>query len=339
MKGNQGITRPTLVLVIPCYNEEEVLPETINRLTLILDDLIVYDNIAPNSKILFVDDGSRDKSWHIIETANSSNGYVHGLKLTRNAGHQNALLAGLRYAKDFSDCVISIDADLQDDLLVIPKFIDEFNNGNDIVYGVRKGRSTDTLFKRTTAQSFYKLMNFMGVNIIYNHADYRLMSKRVLEHLGEFKEVNLFLRGLIPLIGFKSAKVHYDRNERFAGESKYPLKKMLAFAFDGITSFSVTPIRFISGIGFIMFLFSLFMAVYIVINKFLGNTTSGWSSLMISIWFIGGIQLVALGFIGEYIGKIYKEVKARPKYFIEKTTLNSKDQEPHETNGLVSTIQ
>ncbi|AIQ71278.1 glycosyltransferase family 2 protein [Paenibacillus graminis] len=333
----KSVTPITLALVIPCFNEEDVLPETIKRLTLILDELVKYKNIHSDSKIIFVDDGSRDKTWGIIEEANIFNKYVQGLKLARNAGHQNALLAGLNYAKDFSDCVISIDADLQDDLAVIPKFIEEFNNGNDIVYGVRRGRSTDTFFKRTTAQGFYKLMNSMGVNIIYNHADYRLMSKRVLEHLGEFKEVNLFLRGLIPLIGYKSTEVYYDRNERFAGESKYPLKKMLAFAFDGITSFSVTPIRLISAIGFLMFLFSFFMAIYILINKFLGHTSSGWSSLMISIWFIGGIQLVALGFIGEYIGKIYREVKARPKYFIEKSTLNLPDQRNKEIKELVGT--
>lgn len=337
MERNQSITPPSLALVIPCYNEEEVLPETIKRLTVILEDLVANNAIACDSKIIFVDDGSRDKTWGIIEHANYSNQYVQGLKLARNAGHQNALLAGLIYAKDFSDCVISIDADLQDDLAVLPKFIDAYKNGYEIVYGVRKDRSSDTLFKRATAQGFYKLMNSMGVNIIYNHADYRLMSKRVLEHLSEFKEVNLFLRGLIPLIGYKYTEVHYERNERFAGESKYPLKKMLAFAFDGVTSFSVTPIRLISGIGFLMFLFSFFMGIYIIINKTLGNTTSGWSSLMISIWFIGGIQLVALGFIGEYIGKIYREVKARPKYFIEKSTLQLKEQRTLESHELVST--
>lgn len=337
LESNQSTAQPCLALVIPCYNEEDVLPETIKRLKVIIDDLITNKSIAHNSKIIFVDDGSRDKTWDIIEHANCSNPYVQGLKLARNAGHQNALLAGLIYAKDFSDCVISIDADLQDDLSILPEFIDAFKNGYDIVYGVRRDRSTDTLFKRATAQGFYKLMNSMGVNIVYNHADYRLMSKRALVHLSEFREVNLFLRGLVPLIGYKSTEVYYDRSERFAGESKYPLKKMLAFAFDGITSFSVTPIRLISGIGFLMFLFSLFMAVYIVINKFLGNTTSGWSSLMISIWFIGGIQLVALGFIGEYIGKIYREVKARPKYFIEKTTLQLRVQKKLEPKELIST--
>ncbi|MBT2290230.1 glycosyltransferase family 2 protein [Paenibacillus albidus] len=311
---------PKLILVIPCYNEEDVLPETIKRLIIIVENLIEANKISINSKILFVDDGSRDSTWKIIETANKSNTLIQGLKLAKNAGHQNALLAGLLYAKDYSDCVISVDADLQDDLGVIEEFIENFKMGYDVVYGVRKSRSTDTFFKRSTAQSFYRLMKSMGVNLIYNHADYRLMSKRVLDHLGEYKEVNLFLRGLIPLIGFKTTEVYYDRNERFAGESKYPLKKMLAFAFDGITSFSVTPIRLISAVGFLMFIFSFVIAVYIIINKLLGTTTSGWSSLMISIWFIGGIQLVALGLIGEYIGKIYKEVKGRPKYIIEKNT-------------------
>ncbi len=321
--NSNTITEPTIALVIPCYNEEAVLPETIKRLTIILEDLVYNHKISSNSKILFIDDGSRDNTWGIIENNNKYNKYVHGLKLSKNAGHQNALLAGLNHAKTFSDCVISIDADLQDDLNAIYEFINKYKEGYDVVYGVRKSRSTDTFFKRSTAQGFYKLMNSMGVNVIYNHADYRLMSSKVLEHLAEFKEVNLFLRGLIPLIGYKSTEVYYDRNERFAGESKYPLKKMLAFAFDGITSFSVSPIRLITGIGFSMFMFSILMAVYILFNKFTGHTSSGWSSLMISIWFIGGIQLVALGLIGEYIGKIYKEVKARPKYIIEKNTILS----------------
>lgn len=330
---------PILALVIPCYNEEEVLPETIKRLTTTFDDLIEKNKIAYESKMLFVDDGSRDRTWEIIEENNKTNTFVHGLKLAKNAGHQNALLAGLNHAKEFSDCIISVDADLQDDLNVIEEFIEKFKHGYDVVYGVRKSRATDTFFKRSTAQGFYRLMNSMGVNVVYNHADYRLMSKRVLHHLSEFREVNLFLRGLIPLIGFKSTEVYYDRNERFAGESKYPLKKMLAFAFDGITSFSVTPIRLISGIGFLMFLFSFVIAIYILVNKFIGNTTSGWSSLMISIWFIGGLQLVALGLIGEYIGKIYKEVKARPKYIIEKNTVHlSQKNKQTEARELVGTL-
>ncbi len=338
MNSHYNVKEPTVTLVIPCYNEEEVLPETIKRLTAILDTLISEDVISPKSKILFVDDGSRDNTWNIIENNNKCNKYVHGLKLAKNAGHQNALLAGLTTSIESSDCVISIDADLQDDLNVIFEFINKYKEGYDVVYGVRKSRATDTLFKRSTAQGFYKLMSSMGVNIIFNHADYRLMSKRVLQNLAEFKEVNLFLRGLIPLIGFKSTEVYYDRSERFAGESKYPLKKMLAFAFDGITSFSVKPIRLITAIGFLMFLFSIIIAVYIVVSKISGYTTSGWSSLMISIWFIGGIQLVALGLIGEYIGKIYREVKARPKYIIEKITFQSTVNNAIETKELATSV-
>ncbi|WP_445935364.1 glycosyltransferase family 2 protein [Paenibacillus sp. FSL L8-0463] len=330
------IISPNLTLVIPCYNEEAVLPETIRQLTLILNNLIQINKISQNSKILFIDDGSRDSTWELIESHNKVNKYVHGLKLAKNAGHQNALLAGLISAKDYSDIIISIDADLQDDLNVIHEFINKYKEGYDVVYGVRKSRSTDTFFKRSTAQGFYRLMNTMGVNLVFNHADYRLMSKRAVQHLSEFKEVNLFLRGLVPLIGFRSTEVYYDRNERFAGESKYPLKKMLAFAFDGITSFSVTPIRLITGLGFIISLFSILVAIYILISKFSGSTTSGWSSLMISIWFIGGVQLVALGLIGEYIGKIYKEVKARPKYIIEKLTLEVKDSNQNESKELAS---
>ncbi|WP_052646778.1 glycosyltransferase family 2 protein [Paenibacillus terrae] len=316
------ISNPVLTLVIPCFNEEEVLPETISRLTVILEELVECQLISKHSKMLFVDDGSRDKTWEIIASYNQNNPFVSGLKLAKNAGHQNALLSGLMEAKETSDCVISVDADLQDDLNAIREFIIKFNEGYDIVYGVRESRSTDTFFKRSTAQGFYRVMSKMGVNIVYNHADYRLMSKRVLQELSNFKEVNLFLRGLVPLIGYKSTEVYYDRHERFAGESKYPLKKMLAFAFDGITSFSITPIRLISAVGFSMFGISLLITVYTIISKLLGTTVWGWSSLMLSIWFIGGLQLVALGLIGEYIGKIYKEVKQRPKYIIE-TILDS----------------
>ncbi|MCV9949751.1 glycosyltransferase family 2 protein [Paenibacillus sp. BT-177] len=324
------ISNPVLTLVIPCYNEEEVLPETISRLTVILEELAESELISKHSKMLFVDDGSRDQTWDIIASYNLKNPFVSGLKLAKNAGHQNALLSGLMEAKETSDCVISVDADLQDDLNAIREFIIKFKEGYDIVYGVRKSRTTDTFFKRSTAQGFYRVMSKMGVNIVYNHADYRLMSKRVLQELSNFKEVNLFLRGLVPLIGYKSTEVYYDRHERFAGESKYPLKKMLAFAFDGITSFSVTPIRLISAVGFGMFGISLLIAAYTLISKFLGTTVWGWSSLMLSIWFIGGLQLVALGLIGEYIGKIYKEVKQRPKYIIEtildsQSTLNTEN--------------
>ncbi|MEV2696016.1 glycosyltransferase family 2 protein [Paenibacillus larvae] len=309
---------PTLCIVVPCYNEEEVLNETIKRLNGVLNDLEREGLVSSDSHVLFVDDGSKDRTWPIIEEANLQAPHLHGLKLAKNVGHQNALFAGLMTAKEKADCVISIDADLQDDLNVIRDFVLRFRDGYDIVYGVRQSRETDTWFKRNTALGFYRFMSWMGVKIVYNHADFRLMSKRALDHLEKFKEVNLFLRGLVPMIGFKSTEVYYDRHERFAGESKYPLKKMLAFAFDGITSLSVTPIRFVTVLGFILFLVSLIAGGFTIGQKLLGNTVSGWASLMVSVWFIGGMQLVALGLIGEYIGKIYKEVKRRPLYNIEK---------------------
>ena len=280
--------------------------------------MIFNNDISSNSKIIFVDDGSKDTTWNIIEDLNVNDDIFLGLKLSKNKGHQNALLAGLMYAKEHADMVISLDADLQDDINVIDKFVKEYYNGNDIVYGVRSKRERDTFFKRFTAESFYKFMKILGVNIIFNHADYRLMSKRALGGLSRFKEVNLFLRGIIPLIGFKSSIVLYERNERFAGESKYPLKKMLSFAFDGITSFSVKPIRMITAIGSIIFVISALFFIYSLSMKFLGKTIVGWTSIVCSIWMIGGIQLLCLGVIGEYIGKIYNEVKARPKYIIEK---------------------
>jgi len=312
---------PILSIVVPCYNEEEVLPETVHQLSLVLSGLIQDKLVSADSNILFVDDGSRDKTWELIERFHQSNPYVTGLKLARNAGHQAALLAGLMQAKAYADCVVSIDADLQDDVDAIREFVVKFHEGYDIVYGVRQSRQTDTAFKRMTAQGFYKLMTRMGVKIHYNHADFRLMSRRTLEEMEKFQEVNLFLRGIVPLLGFPSTKVYYDRKERFAGESKYPLKKMLAFAFDGITSFSVTPIRFVTLMGFILFALSLVAALYALIGKLLGATVTGWTSLIVSVWFIGGVQLLALGLIGEYIGKIYKEVKRRPLYVIEKEVL------------------
>jgi polyisoprenyl-phosphate glycosyltransferase len=308
---------PVLTIVVPCYNEQEVLPDTICALQQLLRELIQEMLVSQHSKILFVDDGSKDQTWEIIYKEGLKNELVRGLKLAKNVGHQNALLAGLFTAKEISDCVISIDADLQDDILVIREFIKKFHQGYEIVYGVRKGRETDTFFKRSTAQGFYKLMKKMGVDLVYNHADFRLMSKRSIEELENFKEVNLFLRGIIPLLGFGSAVVYYDRKERQAGESKYPLKKMLAFAFDGITSFSVSPIRFVLIIGFVSFFMSLLFGGYFLSLKFLGNTETGWTSLITSIWLIGGLQLIAIGLIGEYVGKIYKETKQRPKYTIE----------------------
>lgn len=307
-----------LYLVIPCYNEESVLKETAKQLNKKIGTMILNNYISSSSKIMFVDDGSKDTTWNIIETLNIDNDIFTGLKLSRNKGHQNALLAGLMDAKEHADMVISLDADLQDDINVIDKFVEEYYSGNDIVYGVRSKREKDTFFKRFTAEGFYSFMKALGVDIIFNHADYRLMSKRTLEALSKFKEVNLFLRGIIPLIGFKSSIVTYERNERFAGESKYPLKKMLSFAFDGITSFSIKPIRIITTIGGIIFIISTLFFIYSLIMKFLGKTVVGWTSIVCSIWMIGGIQLLCLGVIGEYVGKIYNEVKARPKYIIEK---------------------
>lgn len=306
-----------LYLVVPCYNEEEVLYETSYRLLEKLNKMIENNIVSENSKILFVNDGSKDKTWMIIKELHKTNNIFEGLNLSRNKGHQNALLAGLMEAKEHADMVISLDADLQDDINVIDKFVEEYYKGKDIVYGVRSSREKDTFFKKQSALAFYKLMNKMGGELVYNHADYRLMSKRVLEALSEYKEVNLFLRGIVPLIGYDYSIVEYERNERFAGESKYPLKKMLAFAMDGITSFSIKPIRLISILGFTIFVMSFIALIYSLIVKFLGKTETGWTSLVISIWMIGGIQLLSLGVIGEYIGKIYSETKARPRYIIK----------------------
>lgn len=319
---------PVLTIVVPCYNEEEVLPETVFQLTNVLQTLISDKLIATTSTVLFVDDGSKDATWTFIERFHASSPFITGLKLAKNAGHQSALLAGLMKAKTYSDCVVSIDADLQDDTNVIREFIVKFHEGYDIVYGIRQDRSADTFFKRATAQGFYKLMTSLGVKIHYNHADFRLMSKRTLENLEKFQEVNLFLRGMVPLLGFPSTQVYYDRKERFAGESKYPLRKMLAFAFDGITSFSVTPIRFVTLMGFLLFALSVVAGLYAIVGKILGANVTGWTSLILSVWFIGGVQLLALGLIGEYIGKIYKEVKQRPLFVIEKDlTATGQDQE------------
>ncbi|MEC0228088.1 glycosyltransferase family 2 protein [Paenibacillus alba] len=312
------VATPILTIVVPCYNEEEVLPETVFRLSGVLDALIADELIASSSTMLLVDDGSKDATWALIERFHEANTFVTGLKLAKNAGHQSALLAGLMKAKAYSDCVVSIDADLQDDTDAIREFIVKFHEGYDIVYGVRQDRSADTFFKRATAQGFYKLMTSLGVKIHYNHADFRLMSKRTLDNLEKFQEVNLFLRGMVPLLGFPSTQVYYDRKERFAGESKYPLRKMLAFAFDGITSFSVTPIRFVTLMGFLLFLLSVCAGIYAIVGKLVGANVTGWTSLIVSVWFIGGVQLLALGLIGEYIGKIYKEVKQRPLFVIEK---------------------
>ena len=305
-----------LYVVVPCYNEEEVLPITSEKLKEKFDALIKNKKISGKSKVLFVDDGSRDKTWEMIRDL-SKQDYFMGVKLSRNKGHQNALLAGLMTAKEYADCVISMDADLQDDIDAIDEMIEKFLDGYQIVYGVRSSRKKDTFFKRFTAQTFYKLMKFLGVDIVYNHADYRLMSKRALDELEHFNEVNLFLRGIVPLLGFKSTSVYYERNERVAGESKYPLKKMLSFAFDGITSFSIKPLRMILGCGIFILLISLIIMVYSLIVKILGHTVSGWTFIVISIWFLGGLQMLSIGIIGEYVGKSYYETKSRPKYIIE----------------------
>lgn len=307
----------TLYMVVPCYNEQEVLDETTRQLVPKIKSLMEQNKISKESRILYVNDGSKDQTWMIISRLHEEYDCVSGLNLSRNRGHQNAVLAGLMYAKDHCDAAISMDADLQDDINAIDEMVENFNNGMDVVYGVRSSRKKDTFFKRFTAEGFYKFMKWMGVDIVFNHADYRLMSKRVLMQLENYPEVNLFLRGIIPLIGYPSTQVYYERKERFAGESKYPLKKMLSFAFDGITSFSVKPIRFILALGILIFMVSIGMLIYSVISYALGYAESGWSSLMVSIWAIGGIQLFAIGMIGEYIGKMYMETKARPRFAIQ----------------------
>ncbi|MBC8586006.1 glycosyltransferase family 2 protein [Youxingia wuxianensis] len=310
-----------LYLVIPCYNEQEVLPETSSRLKAKMSGMIQSGLISPDSRVLFVDDGSRDSTWELISKYHEQDPLFSGLKLAHNQGHQNALVAGLMQAKEHADITISLDADLQDDTDAIDKFIAEYYNGCDIVYGVRSSRATDTVFKRTTAVGYYRFLKLMGVEIVENHADYRLMSKRALEALARYDEVNLFLRGIVPLIGFRTSVVEYERHERFAGESKYPLKKMLALAMDGITSFSVKPIRLITTLGVIIFLVSVLALLYLLIIKLMGWTVAGWTTVMGSIWALGGIQLLCLGIIGEYIGKVYKEVKHRPRYIVD-TFLN-----------------
>ncbi|MBE6647436.1 MAG: glycosyltransferase family 2 protein [Ruminococcaceae bacterium] len=305
-----------LYLVVPCYNEEEVLPETSSRLKEKFTSLISQGKIGEDSRIVFVNDGSKDKTWELICDLHKSDKLFRGICLSRNRGHQNALLAGLMTVMDECDAAISMDADLQDDINAIDEMIDKYNEGYDVVYGVRSSRKKDTFFKRTTAQGFYKLMRAMGVDTVYNHADYRLMSQRALKGLSEFKEVNLFLRGMVPLIGFRHTTVTYERGERFAGESKYPLKKMLAFAFEGITSLSIKPIRLICTLGVLIFCVSIGMLIYSLVRHFMGYTVDGWASLAVSIWALGGIQLLAIGVIGEYIGKIYLESKHRPRYLI-----------------------
>lgn len=307
----------TLYFAIPCYNEEAVLPETSRRLREKFAALRASGRISEGSRICFVDDGSRDRTWELIANLHAEDPTFSGIKLSRNRGHQNALLCGLMTLRDRADCVISMDADLQDDINAIDAMLDQFEAGCDVVYGVRSKRETDSAFKRMTAEGFYRVMRALGADVVFNHADYRLMSRRALDALAEYKEVNLFLRGMVPLIGYKSGVVYYERAERFAGESKYPLKKMLSFAWEGITSLSVQPIKLITRLGALMFCVSLVMLIWFLIRHFTGHTVQGWSSLAVSIWAIGGLELLAIGVVGEYIGKIYLETKGRPRYLAE----------------------
>lgn len=307
-----------LYIVVPCYNEEEMLHITSEKLEEKLRTLKNSGKISDDSRVVYVDDGSKDKTWNIIEEMHHNNKVFNGVKLSRNEGHQNALLAGLDYAGKHADMIVSMDADLQDDIDAVDAMIDKYHAGAEIVYGVRNDRSTDSAFKRGTAQLFYKMMKIMGAEIVYNHADFRLMSKRAVDELMNFKEVNLFLRGIVPLIGFKTDIVEYERHERIAGESKYPLKKMLSFAIDGVTSFSIRPINMIITAGFVCFLISVGMLIYSCIRHFTGDTVSGWTSLMTSIWALGGLQVVSIGVVGKYIGKVYLEVKERPRYIVDK---------------------
>ena len=309
-----------LSIVVPCYNEEEMLPITFESLRNKLAELIEKGKISPESFLLFIDDGSKDKTWELIDNENKIHKEVRGLKLAGNVGHQFALTAGLIFAKDICDIAISIDADLQDDIDVFEEMVDKYHDGNDIVYGVRNKRKTDSIFKRVTAQGFYRVMNFFGAKTIYNHADFRLMSKRALEQFSKYSEENLYLRGIVPLIGYKTECVYYDRKVRVAGKSKYPLRKMIALAVEGITSFSVKPIRYIVLLGFLRVFLSIAAFVYALVSFFLKTVEPGWTSLIVSIWFLGGVQLISIGLIGEYIGKIYMEVKRRPRYNIEKYT-------------------
>ncbi|PLX06733.1 MAG: glycosyltransferase [Marinilabiliales bacterium] len=312
-----------LAIVIPCFNEQEVLPEIAKRLKELLQDLIKKNKISESSYILFVDDGSTDETWSIIAEFHQNDKLYNGIKLARNVGHQNALLSGLHLAKNKCDAVISIDADLQDDIGVIEEMIDKYQAGSEIVYGVRSSRKTDTIFKRATAKIFYRIMLFLGVRTVYEHADFRLLSNKVLLELAKFREKNLFLRGIVPLIGFKSEKVYYKRGKRFAGKTKYPFSKMIKFAMDGITSFSVRPMRMIFMTGIVILFISFLSFIYIMISYFRGGNIAGWTSTMISLWFLGSLTIISLGIIGEYIGKIYSEVKDRPLYNVEETLLDS----------------
>ena len=315
-----------LFCVIPCYNEQEVLPETSKRLKEKFDQLIGEGKISEDSRILLVNDGSKDNTWNMISELHAQDPLFQGINLSKNMGHQNALLAGLMTAKDVCDVAISMDADLQDDIGAIDEMIDKFHEGKDVVYGVRSKRETDTFFKKFTAESFYKLMNGLGANTVYNHADYRLMSRRALLGLAEFGEVNLFLRGIVPMVGYESDVVYYERADRFAGESKYPLKKMLSFAVEGITSLSTKPIKLITGLGFFIFFVSIAVFIYSLVRFFTGHTIPGWTTTVLSVWAIGGLMMISLGVIGEYVGKIYLETKNRPRFIIESYIADEKDE-------------
>ncbi len=317
MQSQEIREKAKLYVVVPCYNEEKCLPETAKRLKALLNDMAEDGIISPDSRVLFVDDGSRDKTWEIISALCNECGLFEGLKLAHNAGHQNALWAGMSHVGDVCDAVITIDADLQDDINAMREFMKEYYAGADVVYGVRSKRESDSFMKRSTAQLFYKMMSRLGAETVYNHADYRLLSRRALTELMKFDEVNLFLRGMVPTLGFKSKNVYYERSERFAGESKYPLRKMLAFAFQGVTSFSVKPIHMITALGGVLAIAAVVVGIYVLIAAALGKTVAGWTSTMLSIWLVGGFQLIALGLIGEYIGKIYTEVKRRPRFIVE----------------------
>ena len=313
-----------LMIVVPCFNEQEVLCDTAKQLTEVIENLTKKGKITQNSGILFVNDGSRDKTWKLIAKANKTNKYVYGLNLAANVGHQNALLAGLNTVKDICDIAISIDADLQDDINVIEQMVDKYYEGAEIVYGVRNDRKSDSFFKRFTAQAFYKFMSLMGVDTVYNHADFRLMSQPALNELSNYGERNLFLRGIVPQIGYKTDFVYYARKPRTAGESKYSLKKMLSFALDGITSFSIKPIKLVAALGAVIILCTAVAFIYTLISYFSGDTAAGWSSLMISIWFLGGVQLFSIGIVGQYVGKTYIETKQRPRYNIKEFLDNEK---------------
>lgn len=322
-----------LYIVVPCYNEQEVLPETAKRLLEKLQTLAEQKKIDEKSRIMFVNDGSKDATWLMIEEMCVANPYFAGVNLSRNRGHQNALLAGIQTAVEYADMVVSMDADLQDDINAINRMLDAYYEGNDVVYGVRSSREKDTFFKRNSAQLFYRLMKFLGAEIVYNHADYRLLSRRAAKALLSFEEVNLFMRGIVPMVGFKSTTVTYERGERFAGKSKYPLGKMLTFAMEGITSLSVKPIRMITIGGMLICVVSLLMLIKAFVDYFTGNVEPGWTSLMISIWVLGGLQLFAIGIIGEYIGKTYMESKARPKFIIESVLLTEMVRQKEETGS------